>query len=96
MTRWLTQLDPNIVVLALIGLLAVIVIAVFGRKLSVHVGNVHAELSPNGGSTMRDAVDRIEAKADDALERIVKLEAAEPKVATAIVVQSPAAVEQAR
>jgi hypothetical protein len=65
----LKELDPNIVLLAAVGLLAVLVIAALGRRLSVTVGNVHAELTPNGGSSVRDAIDRIERKADKAVVR---------------------------
>lgn len=85
----LKDLDPNIVLLALVGLLAVLVIAVLGRRLSVTVGSVHAELTPNGGSSMRDAVNRIEAKADDALKRIKALEQAPSAAPVAAVVITP-------
>lgn len=40
---------------------AVIVAAVVaGRSLSVKIGNIHAELKPNGGKSTRDAIERIE------------------------------------
>ena len=50
------------VLLEMIGCTAAILFAVvlLGRKLSVKVGKLHAEFSPNGGSSMRDAVDRLE------------------------------------
>lgn len=52
-----------------IGGLLVGTVAAFGRSLKVDVMGVHAELKPNGGSSMRDAVDRIERKADSAVKR---------------------------
>lgn len=85
----LKDLDPNIVLLALVGLVAVAVIAIAGRRLSVTVGNVHAELTPNGGSSMRDAIDRIERDLTETRDRVAALEQARP-TATAIVVQPPA------
>jgi hexokinase len=96
MTDWLENLSPDVAVLATVGLAAVLVIAALGRRLSVTVGNVHAELTPNGGSSLRDAVNRIETKADDALKRISALEAA-PTAAplTAIVVQPSSPPETA-
>jgi hypothetical protein len=85
MAEWLMDLSPDVVLLALVGLAAVVVIALLGRRLSVTVGNVHAELTPNGGSSVRDAIDRIEAEVTRHGERLDKLEQA-PSVATAIVV----------
>jgi hypothetical protein len=69
MAEWLMDLSPDVVLLALVGLAAVVVITLVGRRLSVTVGNVHAELTPNGGSSVRDAIDRIETKADQAVVR---------------------------
>lgn len=45
---------------------------------------VHRELHTNGGSSLRDAINRIEAKADHAIERINTIE--QRPTATAIVV----------
>jgi hypothetical protein len=85
MAEWLMDLSPDVVLLALVGLAAVVVITLVGRRLSVTVGNVHAELTPNGGSSVRDAIDRIEAEVTRHGERLDKLEQT-PSVATAIVV----------
>ena len=40
-------------------------------ELARKVDEVHAELKPNGGSSLRDAVDRIEARVS-ALEHVTK------------------------
>jgi len=50
-------------------LILLLVIAVIGRDLSISVGSVKAELHPNGGSSLRDAVDRVEAAANGAVTR---------------------------
>ena len=38
------------------------------------IDDVHAELKPNGGASMRDAVDRIERKVDGLNSRVEALE----------------------
>jgi hypothetical protein len=38
-----------------------VVVALVGRRLEGDIGKIHFELRPNGGSTVRDAIDRIEA-----------------------------------
>jgi hypothetical protein len=67
--NYAARISPDVAVLAIVGLIAVVVIALLGRRLSLTVGNVHAELTPNGGSSVRDAIDRIEKKADQAVGR---------------------------
>ncbi len=47
-------------------LLAVVIL---GRRIELRIGSLHAELRPNGGSTLRDAIDRIEQRVAT-LERI--------------------------
>lgn len=75
-------------------LLAVILL---GRRIDVRLGSVHAQLRPNGGSSLRDAVDRIEAKADDAIERIERLEAVpQPPPVAVAVMNAPRAAEAGR
>lgn len=75
-------------------LLAVILL---GRRIDVRLGSVHAQLRPNGGSSLRDAVDRIEAKADDAIERIERLEAApQPPPVAVAVMNAPRTAEAGR
>lgn len=44
--------------------LLLIVAVVLGRRIELKIGSLHAELRPNGGSSTRDAVDRVEAKVD--------------------------------
>lgn len=56
----LSDLSPDVALLALVGLIAVVVIAVLGRSLSIGVGNVHAELKPNGGSSAKDQIARVD------------------------------------
>jgi len=58
--------SPAVVIGAVIIALAVIA---FGRRIDVKVGNVSAQLEPNGGRSLRDSVDRIEKKADRAVTR---------------------------
>jgi hypothetical protein len=41
--------------------IVVVVALLMGRHLVVSVGSIKAELKPNGGSSMRDAIDRMEA-----------------------------------
>ena len=74
---------------AISSLLSVLLAAILlGRSISVQVGSIHAELKPNGGSSLRDAIDRVEAKADAALTQIADMKA-QPPSATAIVVTPP-------
>lgn len=89
MNAYLQDISPDVAVLSLVGLVAVLVIALLGRRLSVSVGNVHAELTPNGGSSMRDAVNRIETTLRAHGDRLAKLEQVPPPSATAIVVNPP-------
>lgn len=51
-------------------LIALVIIGaiILGRRIDARLGAVHFELKPNGGATLRDSVDRIEA-------RVVALEA---------------------
>lgn len=58
------------------------------RRIEATNDLVHRELHTNGGSSLRDAVDRIEGKADLAIERIDRIERA--RATTAIVVTPPA------
>lgn len=53
-----------------------------GRSIKLDIMGVHAELKPNGGSSVRDAIDRIEI-------RVAALEQASPPVQTTVVVASP-------
>ncbi len=63
--------------LALIALAVVVVMcgiivigAIFlGRSLKVDIMGVKAELKPNGGSSLRDAMDRVEKAANTAVVR---------------------------
>lgn len=50
-------------------LLLLLAIVIIGRSLTLSVGSVKAELRPNGGSSLRDAVDRVEAAANGAVTR---------------------------
>lgn len=74
--------------LLLVGGFVLLAAIVLGRRIDLRIGSMHAQLQPNGGSSLRDAVDRIEAKADDALDRIGSLEATAAQVA--VVVNQPA------
>jgi hypothetical protein len=53
------------VLLAAVVLLAVVV---FGRRLDASIGRVHFELKPNGGKTLRDAIDRRFDRVEDRLD----------------------------
>lgn len=70
-----TALDSPAVLVALViaGLVVVLAVVILGRRLDVKVGSIHAELRPNGGSSLRDALDRVEEKADRALSEIADL-----------------------
>lgn len=56
-----------IVAVGTLLLLAAVAVAVvrFARSMKVSVGSITAEFRNNGGSSLRDAVDRVEAKVDD-------------------------------
>ena len=81
----------TVVVIACIVATVVILVAalLLGRSLKLNIMGIHAELKPNGGSSVRDAVDRIEIVVRDAVKRIEKLEQAPVPSATAIVVTPP-------
>lgn len=57
------------VLLAVGGLLILaagaVVVVRFARTVRIGIGNISAEFRNNGGSSLRDAVDRVEAKVDD-------------------------------
>lgn len=77
--------NPVLVVSALITFfliagLIVIMAMWFGRSIKVELMGVKAELVPNGGSSLRDAVDRVERHASHA---VVRAEAAADNAATA-------------
>lgn len=56
--------------IAAVGVIVVVLVAlVMGRRVSIAFGRLHAELVPNGGASLRDAIDRIET-------RVAALEAA--------------------
>jgi hypothetical protein len=72
--------------------LILLAVVVLGRKLSLKIGKLHAEFAPNGGSSMRDAIDRIEDIAAQHTDQIAavhgrldKIEQ-QPAHATAVVV----------
>lgn len=80
-----------IVAVGTLLLLAAVAVAVvrFARSMKVSVGNISAEFRNNGGSSLRDAVDRVETKVDDLVAtvrdheaRITALEAPKPKPRT--------------
>lgn len=78
-------LVASVVIVCIVVAGVILVGAIFlGRSLKVDVGVIHAELKPNGGSSVRDAIDRIEA-------RVTALEQASPPVQTTVVVASPPA-----
>ena len=70
-----------VVLVACIVVAGVILIGaiLLGRSIKLDIMGVHAELKPNGGSSVRDAIDRIEI-------RVTALEQAAPPVANTIVV----------
>lgn len=81
-----------IVAVGTLLLLAAIAVAVvrFARSMKVSVGSISAEFSPNGGKTLRDAIDRLTekvdghfaelfAKVDDHEARITALEKPKPR-----------------
>lgn len=81
--------SPVLVVAALVVVLAIVVL---GRRLDVKIGNIHAQLTPNGGKSLRDAIDRVERKADNALAQIRELRELPPPappVALAVVAAPP-------
>jgi hypothetical protein len=59
----------NSPVALIVGGVILLAIILLGRRIDVKVGNVHAQLTPNGGSTVRDAIDRIEKQANGARAR---------------------------
>lgn len=61
----------TIVICTCVLLLAVVLL---GRKLSLKIGAVHAEFSPNGGSSAKDQLNRIEVTVSDHTVRLAKLE----------------------
>lgn len=54
--------------------LLLIVAVVLGRRIELKIGSIHAELRPNGGSSTRDAIDRMEHKLDALTDRVSILE----------------------
>ena len=80
-----------IVAVGTLLLLAAVAVAVvrFARSMKVSVGSITAEFRNNGGSSLRDAVDRVETKVDDLVAtvrnheaRITALEEPKPKPRT--------------
>lgn len=80
-----------IVAVGTLLLLAATSVAVvrFARSMKVSVGTISAEFSPNGGKTLRDAINRVETKVDDLVAtvrdheaRITALEKPQPKPRT--------------
>lgn len=61
-----TAASPLALILAAVILLAAVLL---GRRIDVRLGSVHAQLTPNGGKSMRDAIDRIETQATSAVTR---------------------------
>jgi hypothetical protein len=59
-----------------IGIVAALValFALLGRRVDLRLGKLHAELRPNGGTSTRDVIDRIERKVDHTIERVAVLE----------------------
>lgn len=68
MDAFLAALTESPVVLVC-GIVFLVVVAALGRRLDVRIGSVHAQLTPNGGSSVRDAIDRIETQAKSAVDR---------------------------
>ena len=56
--------------------IAVVLVAaiVLGRRINASVGRIHFEMRPNGGSSLRDAINRIEAAARTVEERVERIE----------------------
>ena len=63
----LTGALANSPVALIVGGVILLAVILLGRRIDVKVGSVHAQLTPNGGSSVRDAIDRIEDKADTAV-----------------------------
>ena len=57
------------------GVAAVLIVTILlGRRIEAKIGSVHFELKPNGGRTLRDAIDRIEWRVETLEERTQVLE----------------------
>lgn len=69
MNATLDQIEQHPVLIIALGALLLLAVIVLGRRIEVQIGGLHAELKPNGGSSLRDAVDRVESKADRAVSR---------------------------
>lgn len=75
-------------VLVLVGGVLLLAAILLGRRIDVRLGSVHAQLMPNSGSSLRDAVDRIEATLTEHGDRLDNLESASqppPPIALAVV-----------
>lgn len=72
----MSQADPTILGLGLVLVAIVLVVCiVMGRRIEAKIGMVHFELKPNGGKTVRDAIDRHEKRLlglEKAVKRIEK------------------------
>jgi hypothetical protein len=60
---------PNDVMFIVAGVVLVFAL-LMGRRIEAKIGKIHFELNPNGGKTLRDAVDRLEARIEK-LESVI-------------------------
>ncbi len=64
MLDWMKTAD-GVVTAVSVASTAVIIVGSYVRKISQIINNVHSQLIPNGGSSLRDAVNRVETKLEN-------------------------------
>ena len=69
------QQHPEVSGLAMLSCLVLLAVIVMGRRIELHIKDVHFQLMPNGGKTFRDQVvnrlDRLESYVAEAEARRV-------------------------
>lgn len=71
----MNNVDPSVLLVALLCAAVVLVVCiVMGRRIEAKIGMVHFELNPNGGKTMRDAINRIERRITLVADRVTSVE----------------------
>lgn len=87
----MSSLDPGVLMIAIICLAVVLVVClVLGRRIDAKVGAIHFELNPNGGKTMRDAIDRLETESSARSKRLARVESTQRAQGASLAKQSEA------